>query len=254
MVQRNGSLAGQIAFVTGGGSGIGRACAMALAQAGAKIVTSDLVMKGAAKTVAAIVAEGGIAEAVCADAADVAQTEAAVDLAVARHGRLDIAINNAGIISAYRLTGDITDEEWARQIAVNLGGVRNAMRFELAVMAKQGSGAIINIASGAGLKGLPGAAAYTAAKHGVLGLTKAAALEYARIGIRINAICPGYIDTPIHAPRTSDGRSRNVTDMVPMGRAGRAEEVADAAVWLASSRASFVTGIALPVDGGYAAG
>jgi NAD(P)-dependent dehydrogenase (short-subunit alcohol dehydrogenase family) len=248
------SLRGKIALVTGGASGIGRACAIALAHEGAVLVMTDLDMAGIAETVGAIIAAGGTAEAVRADAADVAQTSAAVSHVLVRHGRLDIAVNNAGIITPFRLAGDITDDEWDRQIAINLSGVRHAMRFELAAMAAQASGSIINISSGSGLKGLPGGAAYTAAKHGVLGLTKAAALDYGELGIRINAICPGYIDTPIHAPRAAEGRTRNIADMVPLGRAGRADEVADAALWLASERASFVTGIALPVDGGYSAG
>ena len=248
-----GLLTDHAALVTGAGSGIGQASALALAAEGARVCVADIDLAAANATVAAIVAAGGEAYACQANVADAAQVAAMVAQAVRQLGRLDSATNNAGVLALYERVGEISDDSWRRQLDVNLTGVMNCLRAQLPVMVAQGRGSIINLSSGAGLKGLLGAGAYAAAKHGVLGLTRTAALEYAAHNIRVNAICPGFIETPIHAPRIAEGRPRDVKALSPLQRAGRAEEVADAVVWLASERSSFVTGIALPVDGGFAA-
>jgi NAD(P)-dependent dehydrogenase (short-subunit alcohol dehydrogenase family) len=243
---------GQVALVTGAASGIGLATATAFAAAGAAVVLAgrnERLLHAAAEK---LTAAGHRAIAVTCDVADEAQAAALVERAVGAFGRLDMAYNNAGILGHM---GDITDETGVAfddVNAVNLRGVWTCMKHELLQMRRQGSGAIVNCSSLGGLVGLPGRASYHAAKHGVIGLTKSAALDYATKGIRINAVCPGCIDTPMGDGIDPASMQEFLRDQ-PIGRMGRAEEVAAAVMWLCSDGASFVLGVALPVDGGFVA-
>jgi NAD(P)-dependent dehydrogenase (short-subunit alcohol dehydrogenase family) len=252
-----GRLEGKVALVTGAGSGIGRASALAFAREGAKVVVSDVAEERSRETIAAIVAGGGEATFVRADVSVPEDVAALVRAVVEAFGRLDCAHNNAGITGADTGVGPThlhPEETWHRVIAVNLTGVWLCMKHETAQMLAQGGGAIVNTASAAGLIGLAGVSAYVASKHGVVGLTRTAALEYAQQGIRVNAVCPGYIRTPMTAAGFADPerRARNIA-REPIGRYGEPEEVAEVVVWLCSDAASFVTGHALAVDGGYLA-
>jgi len=249
------SFTGKVALVTGASSGIGRATALAFAREGAKVVVSDVVVDGGNETVQLIKKAGGEATFVKADVAQTADVESLVQQTVATYGRLDCAHNNAGISGPLTTVADTAESKWARVIAVNLKGVWLCMKYEQQHMGKQGSGAIVNTASDAGLVGIAGASAYVASKHGVLGLTKTAALEYAKQGIRVNAVCPGVIETPM-VQRLTDRHPSAAEAMVaghPIGRVGKPEEVAEAVIWLCSEAASFVTGLAMSVDGGYVA-
>jgi NAD(P)-dependent dehydrogenase (short-subunit alcohol dehydrogenase family) len=250
-----GRVDGKIALVTGAGSGIGRATALVFAREGAKVVVADVVVDGGEETVRQIKAAGGEAIFVKADMAKAAEVEAMVQKAVATYGRLDCAHNNAGIEGATGRTADYREEDWNRVIGINLTGVWLCMKHEIAQMLKQGGGAIVNTASDAGLLGVPQMPAYVASKHGVVGLTKTAALEYAKSGIRVNAVCPGVIKTPMVERITSQraGRAERMAAAEPVGRMGKPEEIAEAVVWLCSEAASFVTGLPMPVDGGIAA-
>jgi NAD(P)-dependent dehydrogenase (short-subunit alcohol dehydrogenase family) len=245
-------LEGKVALVTGAGSGIGRATALVCAREGAKVVVADVVVAGGEETVRLIKATGGEALFVKADMAKAAEVEAMVNTAVAAYGRLDCAHNNAGIEGAMDTTADYTEEDWDRVIRVNLTGVWLCMKYEIAQMLKQGGGAIVNTASGAGLVAVPRMPAYVASKHGVVGLTRTAALEYAKAGIRVNAVCPGAIQTPMVERVTSrrPGMVERMAVAMPIGRMGKPEEIAEAVVWLCSDAASFVTGHAMSVDGG----
>jgi NAD(P)-dependent dehydrogenase (short-subunit alcohol dehydrogenase family) len=250
------SLHGKVALVTGGGSGIGRATALAFAREGAQVVVADVVVEGGEETVARIKHTGGAATFVKTDVARAAEVEALVAAAVATYGRLDCAHNNAGIEGVEAFTADYPEEDWDRVVAINLKGVWLCMKYELPQMQRQGSGAIVNTASIAGLVGAYRMPAYVASKHGVAGLTKAAALEYAKAGIRVNAVCPGVIRTPMverfffsRHPRAET----RLTAAEPVGRLGTPEEVAEAVVWLCSDAASFVTGHTMTVDGGMVA-
>lgn len=249
-------LNGKACLVTGAGSGIGRATAITMAQNGARVLAADLPDRGADETAALIQAHGGTAQAALVDVTDEAQVAAMVATCIAAFGRLDGAHNNAGVAPGQigaggKRTGDI-GKAWDRIIAVNLTGVWLCMQHELAAMEATGGGTIVNTASIAGLVGLPHTHAYVAAKHGVVGLTKAAAIDHAEAGVRVNAVCPGYIDTPMI--RDSMARRGNaILARPPMHRLGTAEEVADAVVWLLSDQARFITGAALPVDGGFTA-
>jgi NAD(P)-dependent dehydrogenase (short-subunit alcohol dehydrogenase family) len=243
---------GQVALVTGAGSGIGLATANAFARSGAAVVLAGRHERAVHAAAEALTAQGHQAIAVTCDVADEGQAAAMVEQAVASFGRLDMAYNNAGILGPM---GDVTDETaeaFDEVNAVNLRGVWTCMKHELLQMRKQGGGAIVNCSSLGGLVGLPGRAAYHATKHGVIGLTKSAALDYAAKGVRVNAVCPGCIDTPMGDGIDPAAMKEFLRDQ-PIGRMGRAEEVADAVLWLCSPGASFVLGVALPVDGGFVA-
>ena len=252
-----GSLDSKTALVTGGGSGIGRAASLAYAKDGARVVVADVNVEGGEETVQMIKETGGEAILVHADVSNPEDTQAMVDQAVGAFGSLDCAFNNAGIGGGRDrlLTADYLEEDWDRVISINLKGVWLCMKAEIPQMLKQGSGAIVNTASIAGLVGLSGTVAYVAAKHGVTGLTKAAAMEYAKSGIRVNAVCPGYIETPMVQGIFDrvEGYRERVAARHPMDRLGEPEEIAQAVVWLSSDAASFVTGHNMPVDGGYMA-
>lgn len=245
----------KIAIVTGAGTGIGRAAALAFAREGARVLVAGLEPERLAETVELVRAAGGEALASHTDVADPAQAAAMVEAALAAWGRLDCAFNNAGIEGDTAPLADCTLENWQRVIAVNLTGTFLCLRAEIPAMLRGGGGAVVNCASVAGLVGFGGIPAYTASKHGVVGLTKAAALDYATSGVRVNAVCPGVIQTAM-VDRFTGGSPEAVaamTAMQPVGRLGRPEEVAALAVWLCSDAASFVTGEAIAVDGGFVA-
>ncbi|MCI0790032.1 MAG: SDR family oxidoreductase [Chloroflexi bacterium] len=250
-------LDGKTALVTGGGSGIGRATSLAYAQEGARVVVADVNVEGGEETVQLIKEAGGEAILVHADVAKPEDTQAMVAQAVEAFGSLDCAFNNAGISGGTdrRLTADYLEEDWDRVVGINLKGVWLCMKAEIPQMLKQGGGAIVNTASVAGLVAITGTVAYIAAKHGVTGLTKAAALEYAKSGIRVNSVCPGYIQTPMVQGIfvENEGFEERVASRHPIGRLGEPSEIAAAVIWLSSDAASFVTGHNMPVDGGYVA-
>src|SRR5438876_6331341 len=250
-----GHVDGKVALVTGGGSGIGRATALVFAREGAKVVVADIVVTGGEETVRLIKAAGGEAVFIKADVSKAAEVEALVRKTVETYSRLDCAFNNAGIEGEVAQTSDCTEENWDRTIAINLKGVWLCLKYEIPQMLKQGGGAIVNTASVAGLVGFQGIPAYVASKHGVAGLTKTAALEYAKAGIRVNAVCPGVIHTPMveRAFRASPQMAEAAIAMEPVGRLGKPEEIAEAVVWLCSDAASFVTGLPMVVDGGLVA-
>ncbi len=245
----------KVCLVTGAASGIGRATALAFAREGAKVVVSDVSPEGE-QTVAMIRARGGGGIFARCDVSDPAEVESLVTATMRAYGRIDCAFNNAGIEGARAPILEYPDEAWNRVLSVNLTGVWLCMKHELREMARAGSGAIVNNASILGVVGFAGSPAYTAAKHGVIGLTKVAALELAPKGIRVNAVCPGFIETPMlaRAGITSDEKMKQaVTALEPIGRMGKPEEIAEAVLWLCSPAASFVTGHAMLVDGGYVA-
>lgn len=244
----------KVALVTGASSGIGRAIALAYAGAGASVVVSDTNADGGKETVQLIRNAGGKAVFAAADVANPVDCEELVAVALAEYGRLDIACNNAGVGGDIAPTADYTIDGWNRVIGVNLTGVFHCMKYEIAAMLKTGGGAIVNMASILGAVGFAGAPAYVAAKHGVLGLTKTAALEYSAQGVRVNAVGPGFIHTPMIAALENDTASRDaLVSQHPIGRLGQPEEVAALTLWLSSPQASFVTGAYYPVDGGYLA-
>jgi NAD(P)-dependent dehydrogenase (short-subunit alcohol dehydrogenase family) len=252
-------LEGKVALVTGSGSGIGRASALVFAGEGAKLVLADRDERGGEATVRLVREGGGEAVHVTCDVSDSLEVEALVAAAVERFGRLDCAFNNAGIGGDSARLADYGEEAWHRVIAVDLTGVFLCMKSELRQMVAQGGGAIVNAASLVGVIGYPYLSAYNAAKHGVVGLTRTAALEYATSGIRVNAVCPGWIETPMvmdegPAPASNPEVYEALSGIVPMRRLGKPEEVARAVAWLCSDAASFVTGHPLLVDGGVAAG
>jgi len=243
-------LQGKNALVTGAASGIGRAVALLYGQHGAKVMVSDIDEVQGQQVVAELQAAGAIARFNRADVSDPAQCRQLVQETVAAFGSLDVACNNAGITGEMSLTADYSLEGWQRIINVNLNSVFFCLKYELEVMLKQGHGSVINMASILGQVGTPTLAGYAAAKHGVVGLTQTAAQEYAAQGIRINAVGPGYIDTPLLKDFTPATKQALVA-LHPIGRLGRAEEVAELVIWLSSEKASFVTGAYYPVDGGY---
>ena len=244
----------KVALVTGASSGIGRAVALGWAREGAKIVVSDVDLRGGEATVAMVRAAGGDALFVAANVGKPSDCEALVARTVAHYGRLDIACNNAGISGPSAATADYPLDGWDQVIHINLSGVFYGMKYQIAAMLQGGGGSIINMASILGAVGFAAAPAYTAAKHGVLGLTKAAALEYSAQGIRVNAVGPGFVHTPLISALEQDaGVNAALVGAHPIGRLGQPEEVAELVTWLASSKASFVTGAYYPVDGGYLA-
>jgi NAD(P)-dependent dehydrogenase (short-subunit alcohol dehydrogenase family) len=252
MPSENGSFAGKVAFVTGAANGIGRAAALAFAREGANVVAADVSEQSNQQTARMIEALGGRALAVRCDVTRSADVKAALDMTIETFGRLDFGFNNAGVEQPVTPAADLTEAEWDRILDIDLRGVFLCMKYEIPLMLKQGGGAIVNTSSGAGVKGIAGQAAYCAAKFGMIGLTKAAALDYAKSNIRVNAVCPGFVDTPMmqrFTGGTPAGRQM-VIDSEPVGRPATAEEIAAAVVWLCSDAAAFVIGHAMVIDGG----
>jgi NAD(P)-dependent dehydrogenase (short-subunit alcohol dehydrogenase family) len=245
----------KVAVVTGAGSGIGRAVAEAFADEGASVVVADIDTEGGRETVSAIEDDGGDAVFVAADVTNEDDVASMVETALDEYGRLDFACNNAGIGGEQKPTADLTFDEWEQVIDVNLNGVWRCMRAEIPAMLDSDGGAIVNIASILGKVGFENASAYVAAKHGVLGLTKTAAQEYAQQGVRVNAVCPGFIETPLLAAGGLDDPEmrQGIEALHPVNRLGNVDEVASAVIWLCTDGASFTTGEALTVDGGYTA-
>lgn len=244
--------AGKVAFVTGAASGIGRATAIAFARGGANVVAADVAAEANAATARFIEEAGGRALAVDCDVTRSESVAEALDGAVETFGRIDIAFNNAGTEQPHKPAAEVSEQEWDRLIGVGLSGVFRCLKHEIPLMLEHGGGAIVNTSSGAGVTGFRDQAAYAAAKHGVIGLTKSTALDYAAAGIRINAICPGIVDTEMmgrFTGGTPEGRN-SVIAQEPIGRMGTPEEIAAAVLWLCSDSASFATGHALVVDGG----
>lgn len=250
-----GILKGKIALVTGAASGIGRASALALARAGARVVVADMAVDGGEETVRLIAAAAGQAKFIRTDVTRAGDVEAAVACAVKNYGGLDIAHNNAGVLAGTSLLDADAESLFERVLAINLMSVMLSMKFEIPAMLERGGGAIVNTASTMGLvASVAGNWAYTASKHGVVGLSKSIAAEYAKQNIRINAVCPGAVRTPMIAGHMADAAAeRNVAATHPIGRVAEPEEIAAAVLWLASPAASYVIGAAVPVDGGFTA-
>ncbi|HKD67692.1 MAG TPA: SDR family oxidoreductase [Candidatus Binataceae bacterium] len=245
---------GKVALVTGGGSGIGRAASIAFARAGARVVIGDVVAEGGNRTVELIKDTGGDATFVQTDVTLAKQVERLVKTAIDTYGGLDCAYNNAGVEGSAAGLVECTEEDWQRVIAVNLTGVWLCMKHEIPAMIKRGGGAIVNTSSILGLVAAPAIPGYVASKHGVAGLTKEAALEFAKSNIRVNAVCPGAIQTPMIERTLADGMSeKELVAPQAIQRLGKPEEIAAAVVWLCSDAASFVTGVTMPVDGGWVA-
>ena len=251
----SGQFEGKVALVTGGSSGIGRATALAFARDGPSVVVADVNAEGGEETASRIKDAGGEASFVQADVSNNTDVEAMLEKTVSVYGRLDCAHNNAGVARATELTHEGSEDSWDFVIGINLKGVWLCMKHEITQMLKQGGGAIVNTASIAGLVGQPGGLSYPPSKAGVIALTKTAALEYAQLSIRVNAVCPGVIRTPLNEAQLEtdpDLEKRHIAQH-PMGRLGNPEEIAEAVIWLCSDAASFVTGHPMVVDGGLTA-
>lgn len=249
-------MAGKVAFVTGAANGIGRATAVAFAREGASVVVVDISESGSQETVHMIEELGGQAVAVTSNVTIAEDVRSALDKTIETFGRLDFAFNNAGVEHPSTPLADITEETWERVIDINLRGVFLCMKYEIPLLLQQGGGAIVNTSSGAGVQGFKGGAAYGASKFGVVGMTKCAALDYAGSNIRVNAVCPGIIDTPMMdrlTEGTPEGRER-VIAQEPVGRMGTPEEIAATVIWMCSDESSFLVGHALVVDGGQTVG
>jgi NAD(P)-dependent dehydrogenase (short-subunit alcohol dehydrogenase family) len=244
-----GEFSGKSAMVTGAASGIGRATALALARAGAKVLVGDLDQAGVEATAKAIGEAGGEAKAVLLDVTSEESVVAAVSAARAAFGGLHIGVNCAGIVLSGALLADVPEEKFDQVIAVNLKGVWRCLRAQIPAILDSGGGAVVNVSSTMGLVGSPMSSSYVTSKHGVIGLTKAAAIEYSARGVRVNAVCPGGTDTPM----ISDQVKQALVPLHPIGRISQPEEIAAAILFLASPAASFITGVALPVDGGWTA-
>lgn len=251
----NSQFSGKIALVTGGASGLGRESALLLAKEGARVMVSDISQTEGEETVAMISAAGGEANFVKADVTIAAEVEAMVNQTIEQFGRLDFALNNAGIDGVRARTAEYPEDVWRQVIEINLTGVFLCMKYELPQMVKQGGGTIVNLSSVAGVTGFPGHAAYTASKHGVIGLTKTAAIDYARKKIRVNAVCPAYTRTPMVERMVKEfpDLEKKLIDRVPLGRLGLPLEIAQAVVYLFSDAAAFITGHSLVLDGGIVA-
>jgi NAD(P)-dependent dehydrogenase (short-subunit alcohol dehydrogenase family) len=247
----NQKFTGKVAFVTGAGSGIGRATALAFAREGANVVVADISEENSRETARLIEAQGSQVLAVRCDVTQSEDVKTALDKTIEKFGRLDFAFNNAGVEQKNAATADIEEDEWSRIVDTNLRGIFLCLKYEIPLMLKQG-GAIVNTSSGAGVIGIKGGAAYAASKHGVIGLTKSAALDYAAHNIRVNAVAPGYIATPMmdrFTGGTAEGREKVVSEE-PIGRMGNPGEIADAVLWLCSDASSFIVGHTLVADGG----
>jgi NAD(P)-dependent dehydrogenase (short-subunit alcohol dehydrogenase family) len=248
--------AGKVAVVTGAGSGIGRATAIAFAVEGAEVVLADIDTVGNEETARLVAEHGGRVLAVRCDVTSSSDIRGAVEQTLREFGRLDVAFNNAGIEQPPAPLVDISEDEWTRLLDIDLRSAFLCMKYEIPAMIEHGGGSIVNTSSGAGVVGIRGQAAYVAAKHGLIGLTKSAALDYAAQGVRVNAICPGIIETPMmdrFSGGTPEGRAR-VIGQEPVGRMGRPEEIASAVLWLSSDLGAFATGHAMVIDGGQTAG
>ena len=240
----------KVAFVTGAASGIGRATAVAFATEGARVAILDLTEDALAETADAVRNAGTQVLVIACDVSKPEQVEAAIGQVVETFGRLDIAFNNAGVENKAAPVAEIELDEWDRILDINLRGTFVCMKHELAQMVRQGSGVIVNTSSGAGVRGVAGGASYAASKHAIIGLTKSAALDYAKQNIRVNAILPGNIETPM-MNRFTDGDIQKAIDLEPVGRLGKPEEIAEAVLWMSADLGAFVTGAAIAVDGGW---
>ena len=247
-----GKFTGKVAFITGGGTGIGRATALAFAREGASVAVVGFTPEDNQETVRQIEQAGGRAIAARCDVTRAEDVQAALAQTIDAFGRLDYAFNNAGVEQQNASAAELEADEWDRVVGTNMRGLYLSLKYEIPLILKQGGGAIVNTSSGAGVIGIPNSLAYTGSKHGVIGMTRSAALDYAAQNLRINAVCPGYIDTPMmdrFTGGTPEGRAKVVAEE-PIGRMGQPEEIADAVIWLCSDSSSFVVGHALVVDGG----
>ncbi len=248
-------LKNKVIIVTGGSSGIGRASARAFSREGADVVVADVNESGALDTVRIITESGGRAFFIKTDVSEAKDVQALVAETINRFGRIDCAFNNAGVEGPAYLTGQYPEEEWDRVISINQKGVMLCMKYEIEQMCVHGGGTIVNTSSGAGIRGLAYQSAYSTSKHAIIGLSRTAAVEYAKKGIRVNVICPGFIDTGLHriVLAKKPDLEEKYKKLIPMGRFGRDDEVAEAAIWLLSDASSFITGHALIIDGGASA-